>query len=160
MHGLTYKRIGVYVYLGLTIIGLIFTTIKVLGVKSNWYLVRTVSWSFFVVLFVSPLVNWDKLVIESQVKVAETSNKVLDTDYLVSISSEAFPVVFAELERSEDEYLRDRLERRLGYYLHESSDDDWRAYSLRRAQLDKFIKENYSEKQQEELLHNTIYWWR
>ena len=43
-HGLTHKRIGVYVYLLLTMIGLITTYIKVEKVKSNWYLFRQNAW--------------------------------------------------------------------------------------------------------------------
>ncbi|MBL4705892.1 MAG: DUF4173 domain-containing protein, partial [Flavobacteriales bacterium] len=105
-HGLTYKRIGVYVYLALTIIGLIFTLVKVLNVKTNWFLVRTVSWSFFVVLIVSPLVNWDKLVLNSQIEVAQKDEKSLDVYYLVNLSSECYPLIYNYLKHTEDESLR------------------------------------------------------
>lgn len=59
---LTYKRIGVYVYLLLTCIGLILTFIKVLNIKSNWFLIRKVSWAFYTVLILSTFVDWDKVI--------------------------------------------------------------------------------------------------
>ncbi|MDX1798988.1 MAG: DUF4173 domain-containing protein, partial [Candidatus Lokiarchaeia archaeon] len=61
---LTYKRIGVYVYLMLCVIGLIYTAVKIAKIKTNWFIVRYVGWSFYSVLFVSSIINWDRILID------------------------------------------------------------------------------------------------
>jgi hypothetical protein len=66
--GLTYKRIGVYFYLLLTFIALITTLVKVTTFKSNWFLIRYNIWSLFLVLVFCTLFNWDKLILEYNVK--------------------------------------------------------------------------------------------
>jgi hypothetical protein len=66
--GLTYKRIGVYFYLLLTFIALITTLVKITTLKSNWFLIRYNVWSLFLVLVFSTLFNWDKLILEYNVK--------------------------------------------------------------------------------------------
>ncbi len=59
---LTYRRIGVYFYLGMTLIGLITILIKIFRKKSNWYLIRKNSWAALLILCVSSLINWDGLI--------------------------------------------------------------------------------------------------
>ncbi len=150
-HGLTLKRIGVYVYLLLTIIGLVFTAVKLLKIRTNWYLVKAVSWSFYIILAISPLVNWDRLVLESQVKVAQQDNKALDVHYLIDVSSYCYPTVYEYLQNHDDENLRWDLERKIGRFLTKSENDDWRSYNQRNRELKEFIDSNYDEEQQEEL---------
>jgi hypothetical protein len=62
--GLTHRRIGVYVYLLLTFIGLLVTFWKVLEAKSNWFLFKTNAWLFFIVLICSTFFNWDRIIID------------------------------------------------------------------------------------------------
>lgn len=158
-HGLTYKRIGVYVYLALTIIGLVFTLIKVLNVKTNWFLVRAVSWSFFVVLVASPLIDWDRYVIGSQVEMAQQKEKTLDVYYLISLSSDSYPYIHYHLKSKEDEYISNKLERQLGRYLRLRSDNDWRSYNIRNERLDRFIDENYTSEKQENMKEKRRHSW-
>ena len=62
--GLTHRRIGVYVYLLLTFIGLVLTFWKVLTAKSNWFLFRTNAWLFYMVLVLSTFFNWDRMIVD------------------------------------------------------------------------------------------------
>ena len=57
--GFTYKRIGVLIYLLLTIIGLLTTSIKVKQIKNFWYLFRVNTLSAFTILIISSTINWD-----------------------------------------------------------------------------------------------------
>lgn len=66
--GLTRRRIGVYVYLLLCLIGLTTTIFKVLQRKSNWFLFRKNGWIFYVVFIVSCFINWDELIVNYQCK--------------------------------------------------------------------------------------------
>ena len=60
--GISYKKIGVYVYLGLTLIGLISTFIKVSKLKSNMFLFRVNPWCYYLILVISSMFNWDVMI--------------------------------------------------------------------------------------------------
>jgi hypothetical protein len=85
--GLTYKRIGVYVYLVLTLIGLLVTAWKVQGKKTNIFLVRMNSWLFYGVWIIACFVNWDGLIVRNNLG---TGLKP-DLEYLNSLSHNALP---------------------------------------------------------------------
>ncbi len=65
--GLTQKRIGVYFYLLVTFIGLMLTIVKMMKLKSNMYLVRTNTWSLFIVLILATLINWNRVILEHNI---------------------------------------------------------------------------------------------
>ena len=86
-YGLTYKRIGVYVYLLLTCAGLLTTFWKVRYIKSVWFLFRKNTLIVYIVLIVSCLVNWDKLIAQNQINEA----KNIDIMYLTNLSNTVLP---------------------------------------------------------------------
>lgn len=90
-YSLTYKRIGVYVWLLLVLIGLMTTFVKILKAKSNWYLFRTNGWLFYCVLLFSCFINWDVIVTNFNINRAEQKHKPLDASYLVSLSERNIP---------------------------------------------------------------------
>ncbi|MFC0181131.1 protein of unknown function [Pseudarcicella hirudinis] len=85
--GLTYKRIGVYVYLLLTLIGLITTSLKVLQKKTNWYLLRKNTRAGYFILVLSSFVNWDAIIANYNIYYA----RKLDVTYLLSLSNNVLP---------------------------------------------------------------------
>ncbi len=62
--GLTRRRIGIYVYLTLCLIGLATTLVKVARKKSNWFLFRKNSWAFYGVLIACCFVDWDDFIVQ------------------------------------------------------------------------------------------------
>ena len=86
-YGLTYKRIGVYVYLLLTFAGLVTTFWKVRYLKSVWFLLRKNTLIVYSVLIISCLVNWDRLIAQNQINKA----KSIDVMYLMNLSDAALP---------------------------------------------------------------------
>ncbi|TND08515.1 MAG: hypothetical protein FD123_2311 [Bacteroidetes bacterium] len=80
--GLTYKRIGVFVYLLLTLIGLAVVAIKVGSKKTNAYMFRVNGWLFYAVLAISPSVNWDRII--TQYNLTRASHP--DTSYITDLS--------------------------------------------------------------------------
>lgn len=82
-YGLTYKRIGVYMYLLLTVIGLGTTLIKVLKTKNNMYLFRKNGWIFYCLLIIFTLPNWEQLVTDYNINRLPNP----DGNYLLSISN-------------------------------------------------------------------------
>ena len=60
--GLTYKRLGVYAFLILAIIGLIFTFIKIHQQKTNAYLFNQMVWYFYGTILVCSFINWGGII--------------------------------------------------------------------------------------------------
>ncbi len=81
-YGFTYKRIGVFVYLILTLIGLVSTYIKINAKYNLWYLCRKNLSIGFVILIMSSLINWDLLITHYNTKMA----KNIDVKYLINLS--------------------------------------------------------------------------
>lgn len=79
---LTNKRIGVYVWLVLALIGLVTTFIKIMQKKSNWFLFRKNAWAFYGVLIIACFVNWHLFITHYNIK----NSKKIDKFYLLSLS--------------------------------------------------------------------------
>ncbi len=82
-NGFTYKRIGVFIYLFLTLIGLITTYIKVYAKYNLWYLLRKNIRIAFLILILSSALNWDQLI----TKYNTTNAQILDLEYLINLSN-------------------------------------------------------------------------
>lgn len=61
-YGLTYKRLGVYAFLILAIIGLVFTFLKIVNQKTNGYLINQMVWYFYGTILLCSFVNWGNLI--------------------------------------------------------------------------------------------------
>lgn len=83
---LTYKRLGVYLYLVLCCIGLITTSIKILQHKSNWYLFRTNAWLFYGIMLLLSLFDWDSYITQYNITSAQIKNRPIDKNYLADLS--------------------------------------------------------------------------
>ncbi|HTB51417.1 MAG TPA: DUF4153 domain-containing protein [Ferruginibacter sp.] len=90
-YGLTYKRIGVYVYLFLTILGLGTTFFKILKLKSNNFLFRINGWLFYGVLVMSCFINWDAIITRFNIH----KSHFVERSYLLTLSTTNLPTLFA-----------------------------------------------------------------
>lgn len=81
--GLTYKRIGVIVYLLLATIGLVTTLLKINSAKNNWYLFRINTQAAFIILIISSTINWDYHITNYNFNYA----KSMDFNYLYNLSN-------------------------------------------------------------------------
>ncbi len=91
--GLTYKRIGVYYYLLLSFIGLVFTAYKLYTKKPNWYLVRINFAVFFAILVVSTPANWDNIVTRYNLTKAQQKNEDPDLHYMSRLGYHNLPLL-------------------------------------------------------------------
>ncbi|MGF7231818.1 DUF4173 domain-containing protein [Arachidicoccus sp.] len=60
--GLTFKRIGVYIFLLLCVIGLIFTYLKIRNKLSNYFLIGKMFVVFFITIVLNCTINWSWLI--------------------------------------------------------------------------------------------------
>ncbi|TRX39206.1 DUF4153 domain-containing protein [Flavobacterium restrictum] len=102
--GLTYKRLGVYAFLILGLIGLLFTFFKIAKQKTNAYLFNQMVWCFYGMLLLCSFVNWGDLITTYNIAV----NKGVEPEYLNSLDfNEAyreryFPATNNEIDLEND----------------------------------------------------------
>lgn len=136
--GLTYKRIGVYFYLALTCIALFLTLIKITTFKSNWFLVRYNVWSLFLVLVFSTLFNWDKLILDYNIKFDATIEREY---YLFELEEVSYAYLLKNAHKLpyNDNYLLiglsnelfdKMLNLRVNNYIARCKSKDWRSWNM------------------------------
>ncbi|MBO6184294.1 MAG: DUF4173 domain-containing protein [Chryseobacterium sp.] len=67
-YGFTYKRLGVYAFLLLSLIGLILTFIKIQFKKKNAFLFNSMSWCFYGMVLVCSYINWGGIITSQNMK--------------------------------------------------------------------------------------------
>ncbi len=61
-HGFTYKRLGVYAFLILSLIGLVLTFIKIQFRKRNAFLFNTMAWYVYGTILICSYINWGGII--------------------------------------------------------------------------------------------------
>ena len=107
--GLTYKRLGVYAFLILAIIGLVISFIKIIKQKTNAFLFNQMIWYFYGTTLLCSFVNWGNLI----------------TNYNISVNRGVEPTFLSGLnfndEVRRDYFLQNKLE---GQYLEISREKE------------------------------------
>ncbi|MFV8347343.1 DUF4173 domain-containing protein [Flavobacterium sp. ZB4P13] len=67
--GLTYKRLGVFAFLILAIIGLVFAFLKIINQKTNAYLFNQMVWYFYGTILLCSFVNWGNIITQYNISV-------------------------------------------------------------------------------------------
>ena len=123
--GLTYKRIGVNVYLLLTLIGLFTTLIKVLNIKNLWYLLRVNTQIAFAILILSSTFNWDNTITSYNLNHAERT----DTNYLILLSDNNTLLLKASINSPLfSEIQQEGINRKYNDYITRLEDHSWQEY--------------------------------
>ncbi|WP_163400222.1 DUF4173 domain-containing protein [Flavobacterium fluviatile] len=98
--GLTYKRLGVYLFLALAIIGLILSFQKIIRQKTNAYLFNHMIWYLYGTILISSYFNWGNLI----------------TTYNISVNKGVEPIFLSDLnfndEARNDYFLQNKIEHR------------------------------------------------
>jgi hypothetical protein len=80
--GLTYKRLGVYAFLILAIIGLVFAFLKIINQKTNAYLFNQMIWYFYGTILLCSFINWGNIITHYNISV----NKGVERYFLQSLN--------------------------------------------------------------------------
>lgn len=91
--GLTHKRIGVFIFLALCVLGLLIILLKVANTKTLWYVGRANAWICFVTLNGLSVINWDAVIAKHNIELALRKSKMPDGYYLSELSYTALPVL-------------------------------------------------------------------
>ena len=78
-YGLTYKRLGVYAFLGLSLFGLGITFYKIWKKKTNAFLFNKAFWSVYAMILLTAFINWGGMITKYNL-----SKSSFDTNYLLN----------------------------------------------------------------------------
>ncbi len=132
-YGLTYKRIGVYVYLFLTSLGLIYTFIKVHKIRSNWFLVRQLGWYFWGTLVIAAFIPWNLLIANFNINKYLNEQKDIDLAYLYELGPDTFPILLnheTSLSQSQDSQTFLHLHKHIDSFIEHTDSKSWQSYNL------------------------------
>lgn len=91
LSGLTYKRIGVLVFLTLCLIGLFTVYIKVAQQKTLFFLVKVNGQIWYILLLIFGMVNWDVFIVNYNIN--NRAKIALDLDHLMDMSDKTLPII-------------------------------------------------------------------
>jgi hypothetical protein len=143
-YDLTYKRIGVFVWLMLAVIGLVIMCLKLQGERSNWYLIKTNVAVWFTFLTLSACFNWDKIITNYNLN-NKPLNKI-DFSYLLSLSEANIPELIAISNRSDFKILYEKQTRiQMAYQEEQKKLSAINSYSTpRMLELQELMKGNHN----------------
>lgn len=129
--GLTYKRIGVFVYLFLVLIGLYITFQKIYLKNNNWYLVRKNIQLVFFSLNLLVFINWNGLITKYNLYYAKTT----DLNYLYSLpKTNSYLLKNYAKDHVMEDSKHEKINRRLKQYQTDLNNRTWQEFTLKNIQ--------------------------
>lgn len=121
-YGLTYKRIGVFVYLTLTLVGLTTTFIKVSAIKNIWYLFRRNTQIAFTIFIFSAIINWDSIITIYNINYAHET----DFRYLITLSNNnTFLLQEYSDDNTFDKNVKEEINKKYQDYIVHLNNNSW-----------------------------------
>lgn len=103
-YALSYKRIGVMIYLLLVFIGLVTMFIKINRKKTTFWLLKTNSGALIIVLLLMSSFSWDKTIAEFNL--SNPNKDAVDIEYLLRLSDDTLPVLDKHKQTLDREYIQ------------------------------------------------------
>lgn len=128
-HGLTYKRIGVFIYLLMVVTGLYYTYAKINTKKTIWFVIKKSSIVGFFFFTGLSLIPYSKLVAYYNIKNA----KKLDINYLLSLPEDNSVILWEhkdEIKQKIYENISHKLSDKSENYKRALSYKSWQSYCL------------------------------
>ena len=101
-YGLTYKRIGVFIFIALVLYGLGTVILKINEKKTAYYLFKNNAWSLYIALILLTSLNWDTMITQYNLSLG-TQGKT-DYRYLVKdLSDKNLPILYKNIDLFEDD---------------------------------------------------------
>ena len=129
-YGLTHKRVGVYVYLLLTLIGLATTYLKVRDKKSNWFLFRKNAWAFYAVLLLYSTIDWTRAI--AKYNISRFDSKRVGVEYLLRLSDAHLDLLEEARHTYNLPFEQDiEIKSRVRHFLKQERREEWLAWNYR-----------------------------
>ena len=136
---LAYKRIGVVLFLALTLYGLYTVFVKIQHKKSAFYLFKTNALAIYIMLLVSSFINWDSTI--AQYNFAHSDSSYVHLDYLSRLSDKSlYALDISENQLKEiDQYQKAK-------FLHEKNELTYSDYYSKIQRRKASFKEKWESK--------------
>ncbi len=99
IYSLAHLRIGLIIFLALTLFGLYSVFIKVYKCKSLYYIFKVNFLGAFLLLTVCSFVNWDRVI--AKYNVSQSNTSYFHFDYLANLSDATLPITDLNIEQLE-----------------------------------------------------------
>ncbi|WP_156511067.1 MULTISPECIES: DUF4173 domain-containing protein [Emticicia] len=127
-YGLTHLRIGVGVFLLITLIGLCTLWLKIKDFKSFFYMFRVNTWALYAVFMGLTLVNWDVLI--ARYNLSHTFKNGVDYNYLLTLSDKTLPIIYENRAKLPNEGNQDWLIARIERYFKRQEGYTWCSWNF------------------------------
>ncbi len=151
-YALSYKRIGVMVYLLLTFIGLATMFIKINRKKTGYYLFKVNSAAAVIVLLLISSFSWDTVI--AKFNLSNPDKSAVDIEYLLRLSDDTLPILDKHRETLNKEYYKYRwfgdegsngladYRKKVKKFTEEQDRYSWLSWNLADYNTSEYYKEN------------------
>ncbi len=101
---LSFKRIGVMIFILLTLFGLLTMVIKIYGKKTTFWLFKLNSTAAIVMLLIMSSFSWDVVIAEFNLK--NPAKDKIDIDYLLRLDDDALPILDKRKDVLDREFMK------------------------------------------------------
>jgi Domain of unknown function (DUF4173) len=137
-YGLTHLRIGVGIFLLITLIGLVTLWLKIRDLKSFFYMFRVNTWALYVVFMGLTLVNWDVLI--ARYNLSHTFKNGVDYGYLLTLSNKTLPIIYENRSKLPNEANQNWLQTRIEQYFKHQNGYTWCSWNMADSQAVESLK--------------------
>ncbi len=127
-YGLTHLRIGVGVFLLITLIGLCTLWLKIKDLKSFFYMFRVNTWALYIVFIALTLINWDVLI--ARYNLSHTFKNGVDYSYLLTLSDKTLPIIYENRAKLPNEANQNWLIARTERYFKRQEGYTWCSWNF------------------------------
>lgn len=132
-YGLTEKRIGVYFFLFIAFLTLLFCAHKILRGKNNMYIYRRFGLVVLTLAIVFNCFNWNRIISSHNIDLYKSGKLSPDANYLLELSPDCLPMIvnyWPILNPTHDTYLNQKLDYTCKRFVAEFEEKNWRSLTV------------------------------
>ena len=159
--GLAYKRIGLFFFLALVVVGLITLIIKIKSCKSAFYLLKINSFALYIGFVFFAVPDWDTII--AKYNTTRVNQYNVDVMFLLELDEKTLPYIennkeilknsyysvriddnYSYRQKNKSEFLIKRYNQKIEHFLSEYSKKSWLSWNYADAKAYKKLKSIYN----------------
>lgn len=144
-YSLTEKRVGVFIYLGLAILGLLLCFYKIATKRNNIFLFRKNTWAVYISLTLLSVIDWSSVISKYNIYRAKKSNNFyLDANYMGELNENNLETIWNYYQSLPEgdfrkQLLKEKIDMKINTILSKSYQYDFRSMTHQRQYLKNYI---------------------
>jgi hypothetical protein len=151
-YALSFKRIGVMIFILLTLFGLVSMLIKIYSKKTTFWLFKVNSMAAVIMLLIMSSFSWDTVIAEFNLRNPDKDK--IDIEYLLRLNDDALPILDKHKDLLDKEYLKysflfseygnglEVYKERVSRFDMEQDNYSWLSWNLPDERTAQYYKEN------------------